>query len=267
MKPILIAEIAKEHLGNMDKAKELIIAAKKSGFKYAKFQAYALDDINPEHPNYRRYCECWLNLDQLRELKKFSDEIKIGFYCSCFSKKMLKELSTFTDIIKVPSTFFRNEDFVKECMRHFKEVHLSTGMHTKEVIRELFGKYLYKYNLFNRELIFYHCTSEYPVKDTNIKLERLHDEVIKYEGYSDHTNGTKAMWLAWLMGAKYIEKHFAIRDYADVWTVIPKEMKRFNKLISYLEKVIKDDGKTTGEEKENYAYYSKEFNDLCNFRK
>jgi len=277
MKPILIAECAKEHLGDIEKAKELIRLAKNAGFAYVKFQAYSLDDLEEDHPNYLRYRKCWLDLDKLKELKSYADDLNIGFYCSVFSTSMIEELATFTTEIKIPSTFLKHEDFVKKCINKFTTIHISTGMHTIEEIEIYYKKYnryamIYKDPDTHTKLIFYHCTSEYPTEFVQTRLCRLRykapDSLFQsfFEGYSDHTQGTKTMLLAWLMGAFYIEKHFTNRVNGPLFAVTNKDMCRLNKVINNIDACLIDSDPSEIE-KGNYDHFTKEFKDLRNFRK
>ena len=44
-KPILIAEIGWNHMGNMKLAKKMILEAKKNGADFAKFQTWSVDNL------------------------------------------------------------------------------------------------------------------------------------------------------------------------------------------------------------------------------
>lgn len=151
-------------------------------------------------------------------------------------------------------------------MRNFDKVHLSTGMHTKSDIHAYYTKYTSMQDIFKCDLSMYHCVSEYPTDLNKAKLSRLQDPWIDYCGYSDHTKGTDAILVAWLMGARYIEKHFSIKEDAKEWCTTPKEMELLFSNINELDIILED--KEMGDaEKENFEFYKKEFNDLSPFRK
>ena len=44
-KPLLIAEIGWNHMGNMELAKKMILQAKKNGADFAKFQTWSVDNL------------------------------------------------------------------------------------------------------------------------------------------------------------------------------------------------------------------------------
>ena len=47
MRTKIIAEIGWNHMGDMDLAKEMIVAAKESGADYAKFQTWSVKNLKP----------------------------------------------------------------------------------------------------------------------------------------------------------------------------------------------------------------------------
>jgi len=261
-KPKLIAEIAKTHDGDINVASKLIEDAKTAGFDFVKFQSYDIEDIH-EHPNKERYIKCHLTLKQLRELWHVANQNDIGFYCSCFSYPLIDRLREFTDIIKIPSTFFSHEVFVKKCMNVFDQVHLSSGMHPLNEVALKFSSYvdgLYRSQEKRKtNIVLYHCVSEYPTPPEHAKMGRTGGYY--FRGYSDHTVGVDAMLIASTRGVDYIEKHFSNKDNAPVWCTTIEEMRDFHEGFAQLFRYFKDDGMSE-EEKKNYDFYKKEFKDL-----
>lgn len=259
MGTMIVAECAKEHGGDLNKAKEMIRKAKNCGFNYVKFQAYSLDDINKKHPNYKRYVKCWLSLDQLKELHSYSCDINIGFFCSVFSMSLIPELAKFTSIIKVPSTFLSNEAFVKNCIKHFKNIHIATGMNSLDDIISYMSIYN-TYNIAQRNIVYYHCISEYPTDIKKAKLSRIIKH--NFRGYSDHTVGLRCMTFSYLLGIDWIEKHFTLNLNGSSWCVNEIDMIKFHRLIDNINEYLHDDEVVSNETKDNKKFFSTEFKDL-----
>jgi N,N'-diacetyllegionaminate synthase len=259
-KPTLIAEIAKAHNGNMDLAKKLIDDAKTAGFDYVKFQAYNIEDIKPEHPNYDRYVQCHLTIEQLHELSRHADNYDIGFYCSAFSYSLIDKLREFIDRIKIPSTFFNVDFFIAKCLNTFKEVHLSTGMNSFDTIIKMYSYYTSRYCLnSNSKLVLYHCVSEYPTAPECAKMNRTGG--MHFRGYSDHTSGIEAMLLATIRGVDYIEKHFSTLSTSKKWDANIDDMWEYHDRAEHFLKYFIDHG-VSNNEVDNYNFYRKEFKDL-----
>lgn len=248
-RPVLIAECAKEHGGNIEVAKAMIREAKRSEFDYVKFQAYSLTDLEKDHPNYLRYVKSWLSLTQLKELKQYADDLGIGFYCSVFSESMIKPLSEFTDIVKVPSTYCNHKEFIQMCLNYFKKVHISTGMHGMPATEELF-----------ENAIYYHCISEYPTARENAQLGAITEDIF-IQGYSDHTGDIETLYIAWLVGAEFIEVHFSIKSNPSPWTYNIIDMFKFNRRVDAALRIL-GERKVSEKEKENYEFYKKEYKTL-----
>jgi len=261
IKPILCAEIAKAHNGDIDLAKKLIDDAYKAGFNAVKFQAYNIEDINKDNKNYDRYVRCHLSINKLKELKKYASSCNLDMYCSAFSYSLLDPLSEFTDKIKVPSTFFTVEYFVNKCLDSFREVHLSTGMQSFQTTMVFYSDYNSKtfFKNIKTNIVLYHCVSEYPTPPEHAKLNRLGG--VHFQGYSDHTCGIEAMLMATIRGVKYIEKHFSTLPESKKWDANIDEMKEYHDRANHYLSYFKDDG-VSEEELKNYNFYRTEFKDL-----
>ena len=67
--------------------------------------------------------------------------------------------------------------------------------------------------ILGKRIFLLHCVSQYPCEKKNANIKRmltLKNEFKVNVGYSDHTTGTKACFLAIMLGAQMIEKHFTI---------------------------------------------------------
>ena len=224
-RPMIIAEIGINHNGDVNLAKKMIEEAKKSGADVVKFQVFS-----PE----RLYVESWakerkvvfgdeemtlwdfidkvkLSWDDLKALKKYAEDLGIGFLATPFSFEdadFLEEIGV--QAYKIASMDLNNTPFLKYVARKEKPIILSTGMGSIGEIEEAVRAIL---NEGNDQIVILHCVSLYPPKPEQVHLraietlKRLFDFPI---GFSDHTIGVHIPIAAIALGAQVIEKHFTL---------------------------------------------------------
>jgi len=229
----VVAEIGCNHMGSMDIAKELMKLAMECGSTYAKFQKRCPKELltpeqyNKPHPvpanaygatygAHREFLE--FSLEQHRELYEYGKKIGIGWATSVWDVTSAKEMIQIPcDFLKVPSacnnhfpmlTFLRDE--------YAGDVHISTGMTTKEEIEEVvkFFENGKDGNQAKGRLVIYNCTSGYPVPFPDVcmleinRLNELYADRIKEIAFSGHHLGIAIDIAAYTLGAKWIERHF-----------------------------------------------------------
>jgi len=258
----IIAEIGWNHCGDMNLAKEMILAAHNSGADYAKFQTWSVDRLKSGSWDYdgRRqiYEKAELTHEKHLELKKYCELIGIKFLSSVFSiedAKMLVKIGC--KEVKIPSFESRNEALIAYCLKNFKTVFMSTGTSSYDEIRNVYEK-------INHESFYLlHCVSSYPCKPdiANIpkmlKLKQLTEKI----GYSDHIQGVESAKVAIEFGAKVIEKHFTTdndlpgRD--NKFAILPSDMKNLSNYIKLRNEMLIDHGSgyqsCEKDSRENYA--------------
>jgi len=267
--PQLIAEIAKEHQGEIFKAHTLLEDAVKAGANAVKFQTYKTSDLNPEHANYNRYRESHLSIAKIMELKEAAESMGVELYVSSFTLSQLPQLAKIFTKIKIPSTYLSYTDFVKLALDCFKEVHISTGMHRFDMLIKLLDYYKSYIGQKKTLLIPYHCVSMYPTPFDKTRMIRVQILRNRYGivGYSDHSVGNKACRMASLLGADYIEKHYAFNNVHKPWVWTKDSLIAFRNSLKQDHILIKD-SVLTEEEKNNYNFYKEEFNGIkkCHLR-
>lgn len=231
-KPFIIAEIGCNHKGEMKIAKELIKVAKifcnVNAVKFQKRNNKELlteQQYNDPHPNpvnsyghtygaHREYLE--FDVNQHKELKDYCEEIGLTYSTSVWDVTSAKEIASLQpEFIKIPSACNNNVKMLIWLCENYKgEIHISTGMTTKDEIKDLVVLFK-KYNR-NKDLVLYNCTSGYPVPfedvcllDINILLEKYKDDV-KHIGFSGHHLGIAVDIAAFTLGANIIERHYTI---------------------------------------------------------
>jgi sialic acid synthase len=229
-KPIVVAEIGCNHQGEIAKAKDMIQLARLNNASYAKFQKrnprelLTEEQYNAPHPNmmhaygetygaHREFLE--FDLDQHRELKRYCEELGIGYSTSVWDLTSAREIITLKpDYVKIPSACNNNHELLKFLRDKFSgEVHVSFGMTTheeEEQVVQLFEET----EKAREQLVVYSCTSGYPVpfEDVNlleiVRIKEKFSSRVKNIGFSGHHLGIAIDNVAYALGAQWIERHF-----------------------------------------------------------
>ena len=231
-KPFVIAEIGCNHKGQMDIAKEMIKVAKifcnVDAVKFQKRNNKELlieEQYNQPHPNpvnaygatyglHREALE--FNLEQHSVLKKYCEEIGIIYATSVWDTTSAKEITLLNpSFIKIPSACNNNYEMLGWlCANYNGEIHISTGMTTKDEIDTLVQFFIRKQR--NKDLVLYNCTSGYPVPfedvcllDITILIKKYKD-LVKHIGFSGHHLGIAVDMAAYTLGATIIERHYTL---------------------------------------------------------
>jgi len=229
--PKVIAEIGCNHKGEIDIAKELLLLAKKSGATVGKFQKRNPKELlTPEqytapHPNpsnaygstygeHREFLE--LSLDDHRDLQNYCKEIDLEYSCSVWDTTSAKEIVSLNPVlIKVGSPSNQHWEMQKVLRDEYTgDVHISTGMTTKEEIDKIVTFWEQgKGNAKNR-VVLYNCTSGYPVPFEDVclldirLLQQKYAHRVKAIGFSGHHLGISIDIAAYALGAEWNERHF-----------------------------------------------------------
>lgn len=228
----VVAEIGCNHIGSMDRAKELIKLAKLCGADYAKFQKRNPDESTPEHlkgkphPNEnfsygKTYLEHRQNLElsveQHRELKEYCETVGIGYSSSVWDLTSAQEIMSLApDFIKIGSASNSNFELISYLYeKHDGSIHISLGMSSKDEIQHLVKNVILKMPHAASRTVLYHCTSEYPCPFDRLFLLDIAYLSEKYKrdygfeiGFSNHGYGIAADIAGWVLGATWIERHF-----------------------------------------------------------
>lgn len=231
-KPYVIAEIGCNHKGDMAIAKELIkIASIFCNVDAVKFQKrnnvelLTEEQYNAPHPNasnsygatygaHREYLE--FNVEQHAELKRYCEEIGIVYSTSVWDSTSAKEIASLNPtFIKIPSACNNNYEMLNWlCENYQGEIHISTGMTTKDETDILVNYFIEKGR--NKDLVLYNCTSGYPVPFEDVclleinLLKQKYGDKVKHIGFSGHHLGISVDIAAYTLGASIIERHYTI---------------------------------------------------------
>lgn len=270
----IIAEAGVNHNGSLRLAKKMADRAKEAGADYIKFQtfiprnlvskfagkaAYQKQTTDAAESQLQMLEKLALTQEEYRELKRYCDDIKVGFLSSPFdleSIRFLEELNM--DFWKIPSGEITNLPYLESIARTGKNILLSTGMSEMDEVQRAI-RILEENGA--QDVILLHCNTQYPTpyEDVNLNaMVRMKKIFEKSIGYSDHTKGIEIPIAATALGAEVIEKHFTLDrnmvgpDHRA--SLEPEELETMIISIRNIEKALGSGEKTASDsERENRA--------------
>ena len=222
----IIAEAGVNHNGDLDTAKEMVLAAKKAGADAIKFQTfiaenlvtqdvgmaqYQIHNTGKSESQYEMLKKLELPFEAFRRLKGLCEETRIEFMSTPFDQDSIAALERLkVDRFKIPSGEITNYPYLVRMAKTGCPIIMSTGMCTLSEIKEALE--VLKDNGAS-DISLLHCTTEYPApfQEVNLKaMRKLRETFHVKAGYSDHTQGIEIAIAAAAMGADIIEKHFTL---------------------------------------------------------
>ncbi|MDE5700806.1 MAG: pseudaminic acid synthase [Lachnospiraceae bacterium] len=222
----IIAEMSANHAGSMERALELIHAAKEAGADCVKIQTYTPDTMTIDCSNeyfqiekgtwegenlYSLYQKAYTPWEWQARLRDEAAKVGIDFLSTPFDKTsvdFLEELGV--SFYKVASFELVDIPLLEYIASRNKPVIMSTAMGTLEEINEAVDAI---YSTGNRQLALMKCSSAYPAKSEEMNLGTIRDLKARFDipvGLSDHSMGSFSAATAVALGANIIEKHFCI---------------------------------------------------------
>jgi len=262
--PDLILEIGVNHDNSLEKAKELIRSAARSGAKTVKFQTYTAEKIAAKHsPSYwdlkeeptesqiqlfKKYDS--FTVSDYAELYTLCQELKLEFMTTCFDKTWVELLDKYLARYKIASADITNFQLLTFIAKKQKPIILSTGASS---LMEISAAIAVIRKVSNLPITLLHCVLNYPTlgPDANMgRIKALKENFPGFEiGYSDHTkpaDSDTTLLIARTLGVVTFEKHFTLDksgkgndhyhayDESDVRNILEK-IKLIDDMISYTE--------------------------------
>lgn len=213
----VIAEACDNHLGDLQRAKEMARLARLAGADAVKFQHHLpaeemLPDVpmsaNFDEPLFEFLQKHALRIDDHAELLAYCRELGIVYMCTPFSYRATVELAEIgIESVKIGSGELTDIPSLLRIAELGRPMLLSTGMATCEEIDAT----VEALRAAGAEFGLMNCVSEYPpvYEDVNLGVigvlrERYPDLVI---GHSDHTPDLYTSFAAVALGARALEKH------------------------------------------------------------
>nr|MCR4692053.1 pseudaminic acid synthase [Lachnospiraceae bacterium] len=224
----IIAEMSANHLQSIERAKNIMLAAKNAGANAVKLQSFRPDTItidcmgeefmatkgSPwEGQNlYHLYEKAYMPWDWHKDLFLYAKEIGITIFSSPFDPTavdLLEELNA--PAYKIASYEILDIPLIKKCAKTGKPIILSTGIATLSDI-ELAVDACKKEG--NDQIAILKCISQYPTPYGDLNLRTIPNLVETFgcvAGLSDHSMGSAVDIAAVTLGASIIEKHLTLK--------------------------------------------------------
>lgn len=223
-----IADIAANHDGDLERAKDLIYLAAEAGADAAKFQHFTaetivsdrgfknLDGQHSHQANWKKsvfevYKDASVSLDWTCTLKETCDKASIAFFTSPYSIDIVDYIDPFVPAYKIGSGDVTWIEMVKYISAKQKPCIMATGASTMDDVHRAVCAVLE----INPKLCLMQCNTNYTSSLENFKYIQLNVLKAYHEmypdlvlGLSDHTPGYATVLGAVALGARMIEKHF-----------------------------------------------------------
>jgi len=222
----IIAEMSANHAGSLERAKEIIHAAKEAGADCIKIQTYTPDtltiDCNNEYFHigngtwegenlYHLYEKAYTPWEWQSELKMEAERVGIDFFSTPFDRSSVDFLEEIgVGFYKIASFELVDIPLIEYVASKGKPILLSTGMGSlgeiEDAVNAIRGKN-------NDQLVLLRCASAYPAITDEMNLATMVNmkEIFGVPvGLSDHSMGSVGAVTAVALGASVIEKHFCL---------------------------------------------------------
>lgn len=218
--PLIIAEIATNHYGDLAVAKDIVDVARSAGIEVIKHQTHIPEkELSPlakeimiESVNSNLYdwtIKCSLDEDDEKALQAYVESKGMIFISAPFSFEAVDRLERM-DIAayRISSTQMNNYPLVEYIASKKRPILLSTGMNDIPNIKkavDIIKKY-------HNEFALMHCTNIYPTPADKVRLHAIDELKEAFPGVvlglSDHTLNNNSAYAAMTLGVSIIEKHF-----------------------------------------------------------
>lgn len=221
----VIAEIGHNHQGDVEKCKQLFDAAKDCGANAVKLQKrdnkslftrvmyaspYASEHaFGDTYGTHREALE--FGRDEYAELIDYAEEIGITFFSTAFdipSADFLADLDI--PAYKIASGDLRSVPLLRHVASFGKPMIVSTGGGTMEDVQRAYDTIM----PINPQLCIMQCTAGYPPEFSELNLRVIETYRDAFPGavigFSSHDSGIAMPLIAYMLGARMVEKHFTL---------------------------------------------------------
>ena len=223
-----IADIAANHDGDIERAKDLIYMAAEAGADAAKFQHFQAETIVSDHgfknlKSGKSHQDKWkdsvfdvyraasVHLEWTATLKETCEKAGIPFFTTPYALDLVDYMDTYVPAYKIGSGDITWLEMIDRVASKQKPYFLATGAATADEVHQAVSTAL----AVNPRFALMQCNTNYTASLENFKY--IHLNVLRtYRemypnmvlGLSDHTPGHATVLGAVALGARIIEKHF-----------------------------------------------------------
>jgi len=223
-----IADIAANHDGDLERAKNLIFLAKEAGADAAKFQHFKAETIvsdkgfkslgekKSHQASWKKsvfevYRDATVDLSWSSELKETCDKAGITFFTSPYAFDLVDHIDEYVPAYKIGSGDITWIELIRYIASKGKPTILASGASTLQDVERAISAMLE----VNPEIALLQCNTNYTASLENFKYiqlnvlktyRKLFPEIVL--GLSDHTPGHTTVLGAVALGARIVEKHF-----------------------------------------------------------
>jgi sialic acid synthase len=221
----VIAELGHNHQGSVENARELILAAKDCGVDAVKLQkrdnralytraAYEApyeheNSFGPTYGEHREALE--LGRDAYIELQRTARDAGVTLFATAFDQASADFLADLDmPAYKTASGDLRNTPLLRHVASIGKPMIVSTGGATMDDI----DRAVEAITPLNTQICLLQCTAVYPAAAEELELRVITTLRERYPefavGLSDHQDGIAMSLVAYMLGARVMEKHFTL---------------------------------------------------------
>ena len=254
----IVAEMSANHGHDLNKATELVYAAKEAGANAIKLQTYTADTLTLNHKSkdffinkgpwkgrymHDLYKDAYTPWEWHAQLLELANNIGITLFSSPFDPTAVDFLDELNmPAYKIASPEVIDLPLIRKVAQTGKPIIISTGSATVSQINEALTCVKKE---SASEVALLKCTSEYPASPEDIHLKtipHMKDSFKCIVGLSDHTMGVGVAIASVAFGAKIIEKHFVMdrndKTADSFFSATPEEFKLLVDNVRTVEKAI-----------------------------
>ena len=279
MKPLIILEIANNHMGSIPHGKKIIdefykIKKKYNRLEFAfKFQFRDLDSyvhpsyLNTDHTQVRRFLDTRLNHTDWMKLIKYAKKYFLTI-CTPFDEKSVDNVIKYKfDYLKIASCSADEwpllEYIIKKANK--KKIICSLGGASTETIAKNFSFF----NKKNIDIKYLYCVAKYPTEPSKLNLDFFRNLKKTFGekicGFSTHELPDEFLSgsIAYSMGARIFEKHVNIKSKKFAINQYSSTPEQLDKWLEFLDQTILRIGSVDDRNK----FLSQEQKNILNFKR
>jgi len=253
----VIAEIGSNHGGDLQKAKDLIYAAKECGADAVKLQkrdnknlyTRELYDSPYENENsfgktygeHREFLE--FGWEEYESLLGYARSLSIDLFATAFDFNSVDFLDDIgVSRFKIASGDLTNTPLIEYIARFRKPIIISTGGGTIDDVSRAYRA------AHGCDVTLLQCTASYPTKveEMNLNVILTYKNIFQEAtiGLSDHQNGIEMSVIAYMLGARVFEKHFTLdhtwKGTDNAFSLQPEGMRKMVRDLSRIQTALGD---------------------------